>query len=219
MKETLEREIKSGKYGPLNYVVCRFTNDMRKFGSWGAPFRHQISDPLLIEGAVHHFDIFRALTGSNARTVYTLGWNPTWGEYAGDSTAFVTVDMLNGTRCMYEGAKANATTYNGWTQEYFRAECENATLEMDRKVIKALRGGNYYERPKEEEIPLLEQPAWSNEWISEMFCDWLDGGDPPPCHLDDELQCHALLFAAIESAHTGQPVDVQAFLQRHMEVI
>lgn len=28
-------------------------------------------------------------------------------------------------------------------------------------------------------------------------------------------QCTALLFAAIESAHTGQPVDVQEFLARH----
>jgi predicted dehydrogenase len=216
-KQSLEREIKSGKYGPLNYVVCRFTHNCRKFASWGK-FRHEIPDPLMIEGSVHHFDILRALTGSDARTVYALSWNPPWGEYAGDSTALVTIDMVNGVRCMYEGAKANACTYNGWGNEYFRAECENGTLELDRRWLRVLRDGGWG-RPLAEDIPLQQQPAWVNEWIAEMFVDWLDGGDPPPCHLDDEIQCAALLFAAIESAHTGKPVDVQAFLKKHMDAV
>lgn len=216
-KQSLQREIHSGKYGTLNYVVCRFTHNCRTFGSWGK-FRHEIPDPLLIEGTVHHFDIFRSLTGSNAKTVYTLSWNPPWGEFAGDSTALITIDMLNGTRCMYEGAKANACTYNGWGNEYFRAECENGTLELDRRWLRVLRD-NGWNRPLAEDLPLAEQPAWANQWIAEMFCDWLAGGPPPPCHLDDEIQCAALLFAAIESAHTKQPVDVQQFLQRHMDAV
>ena len=214
-KQSLEREIQSAKYGPLNYVVCRFTHNCKKFASWGK-FRHEIPDPLLIEGSVHHFDIFRALTGSNAKTVYTLSWNPPWGEYAGDSTAMVTIDMLNGTRCLYEGAKANACTYNGWGHEYFRAECENGTLELDQRWLRVLRN-NGWGRPLAEDLPLAQQPAWTNPWIAEMFCDWLDGGEAPPCHLDDEIQCMALLFAAIESAHTGKPVDVQAYLKQNLD--
>ena len=213
-KQSLEREIKSGKYGPVNYVVCRFTHNCRKFASWGK-FRHEIPDPLLIEGTVHHFDILRALTGGDAKTVYALTWNPPWGEFAGDSTGLIVIDMLNGTRAMYEGAKANASTYNGWGQEYFRAECEHATLELDHRWLRILRGGGW-DKPLAEDLPLQQQPVWRNEWIAEMFCDWLDGGPAPACHLDDEIQCHALLFAAIESAHTGKPVDVQAFLKAHL---
>lgn len=41
---------------------------------------------------------------------------------------------------------------------------------------------------------------------------WLAGGAAPPNTLDDNIQCAALLFAAIESAHRGQPVDVQEYL-------
>ncbi|MEI7632671.1 MAG: Gfo/Idh/MocA family oxidoreductase [bacterium] len=216
-KQSLEREIKSGNYGDLNYCVCRFTHNCRAFGSWGK-FRHEIPDPLLIEGSVHHFDIFRALSGSDAKTVYTLSWNPRWGEFAGDSTAFVTIDMMNGVKCLYEGAKANACTYNGWGNEYFRAECEHGTLELDRRWLRALRD-NGWNRPFAQDLPLADQPAWANAWISEMFCDWLDGGAPPPCHLDDEIQCAALLFAAIESAHTGKPVDVQEFLKKYLAAV
>ena len=63
---------------------------------------------------------------------------------------------------------------------------------------------------------MLEQPVWMNVWLAEMFCDWLAGGPPPPNHLGDNIQCAALLFAAIESADTHTPVDVQAYLRKHL---
>ena len=214
-KQSLEAAVKSGEYGRLNYVVHRFTHNCREFGSWGE-FRHRIPDPLLIEGTVHHFDILRAVSGSNAKTVYTLSWNPPWGEYAGDSTALITMEMENGVKCFYEGAKANASTLNGWTEDYVRAECEKGTLELDRRRLRVLRGGPW-ETPLAEDLELKEQPAWKNAWLAEMFCEWLLGGEAPPNTIEDNIQCAALLFAAVESAHTGKVVDVQAFLAAQMK--
>jgi predicted dehydrogenase len=209
-KQTLEHAVKSGEYGPLNYLIGRFTHNCRVFGSWGE-FRHRIPDPLLIEGTVHHFDIFRSISGADARTVYAKTWNPEWGEFAGDSTGLVTMEMTNGVRCFYEGAKANASTMNGWGNEYYRAECRDGTVEMDRRRVRVLRSESW-EAPSSEEIPLLERPVWMNRWIAEQFCDWLRGSPPPPTQLEDNIQCAALLFAAVESAHTGQVVDVQQYL-------
>ena len=213
-KQSLEAAVASGKYGRLNYVIHRFTHNCRQFGSWGK-FRHEIPDTLLIEGAVHHFDILRAISRSDARTVYAVTWNPPWGEYAGDSTGLVTIEMANGVRCFYEGAKANASTMNGWGNDYLRAECENGTLELDRRWLRVLRGGPW-DRPLAEDLPLLQQPVWTNPWLAELFVDWLRGGPTPPNSLEDNIQCCALLFAAIESARTRRPVDVPEFLARHM---
>ena len=213
-KQSLEAEAKSGQHGRLNYVVSRFTHNCRAFASWGK-FRHEIPDPLLIEGTVHHFDCLRAIAGSNAKTVYALTWNPPWGEYAGDSTGLIVIEMENGVKCFYEGAKANASTMNGWGNEYFRAECEHGTLELDRRWLRVLRGGAW-ERPLAQDLPLRQQPTWMNPWLAEMFVDWLNGGPTPPNNLDDNIQCCALLFAAVESAHTHSIVDVQAFLQQNM---
>jgi len=215
-KQTLEAEIKSGRYGRLNYVVHRFTHACRKFASWGK-FRHEIPDPLLIEGTVHHFDIHRALTGSNAKTVYALTWNPPWGEYAGDSTGMIIIDMENGVRVLYEGAKANATTLNGWLHDYLRAECEEATLELDARKLKSMV--DKWEGRETVDIPLLEQPAWLNAWLAELFCNWLNGGPEPANSIDDNIHCAALLFAAIESAHTGKPVDVPAFRAENLAAV
>ncbi len=213
-KQSLEAAIRSGSYGPLNYVVHRFTHNCRAFGSWGA-FRHRIPDPLLIEGTVHHFDMLRALTGSNARWVHAVTWNPPWGEYQGDSTGLITIEMENGVKCLYEGAKANASSMNGWGNDYLRAECRDGTLELDRRRLRVLRGGPW-EPPAAEALPLLEQPAWRNPWLAERYCRWLLGGPAPANTLEDNLQCTALLFAAITSAHTGSIVDVQDFLRKHL---
>jgi hypothetical protein len=50
-----------------------------------------------------------------------------------------------------------------------------------------------------------------------MFVDWISGRrDDHPTSLADNLQCTALLFAAIQSAHTGSPIDVQQYLQSHL---
>lgn len=215
-KQTLQREVHSGRHGRLNYIVHRFTHNCRKFGSWGK-FRHEIPDTLLVEGTVHHFDIFRGLAGADAATVYARTWNPPWGEFAGDSTAMIIMEMANGVRCMYEGAKANASTMNGWMQDYIRVECENTTLELDRRRLRGMAGGAW-ESPTVSEIPLIEQPAWMNPWLAEMFCQWVLGKrDDHPTALEGNIQCAALLFAAIESAHTGKAVDVQEYLRRSLQ--
>jgi predicted dehydrogenase len=216
-KQSLQRAAKSG--GALNYVICRFTSNHRTFGSWGK-FRHEMENPLLVEGAIHQLDILRALSGSNARTVYTTAWNPSWGEYAGDSTALITIEMENNVRCFYEGSKASASSMNSWGQDYFRVECESATFELDRRklrVLKSKSGAPTGEEPEVTPLPLEEQKAWSLSWITEQFCDWLRGGPAPETTVDDAIQSAALLFAAIESAHSGTLVDVQAFLEKHLK--
>ena len=65
-----------------------------------------------------------------------------------------------------------------------------------------------------EVVPLLEQRKWTDAWLVEQFVHWLDGGEPMETNLEDNLQSVALIFSAIESSRTGQPVNVQEFLQK-----
>jgi len=214
-KQTLARVLRSGRYGRLDYLVGRNTWACRNFPAWGS-FRYHIADPLLVEGVVHHFDCMRELTGANAATVYARTWNPPWSEFAGDCQALITIEMTNGVRVLYEGAKANASELNGWSMDYWRAECELATVELDGRRLRTF-AGNRGSGITTEELPLDTRTAWGNAWLAEQFVDWLNGGDAPPTTIDDNIQCAALLFAAIDSARTGQPVEVQEFLRRHLE--
>lgn len=209
-KTTFRETLDSGVLGPLDYIVTRFTCAMRKYGSWGA-FRHEIPDPLLVEGAVHHLDILRSFSRSDCIRVFARTWNAAWGEYRGDSNGMVMMDMANAVKCFYEGAKTNAVTLNGWGNEYFRAECAGGTLILDQRRISVLREGR-----EPEPIEPLQQPKWANTWLVEQFCQWLDGGEPMETRIEDNIQASALVFAAIESSRTGLPVQVQDFLQRHL---
>ena len=106
-KTTLRRELRLGEHGALDYLVCRFTCDCRRFASWGK-FRHEIPDALMVEGAVHHLDILADLAGAPCDTIYAQTWTPPWGEFAGDAQGLVTLHCSNGVRALYEGAKTNA---------------------------------------------------------------------------------------------------------------
>ena len=215
-KQTLERQIRSGDHGKLDYLIGRNTWACRRVGTWGPEHRYRKLDPLLTEGTVHHFDIIRALTGSNARTLHAVTWNPAWSEFDHHAQALILMEMENGVKAVYEGAMTNATTLNNWTQEYFRAECEKATLELDHRRLR--RMSDLDGERKIDDLPLCEQAFWLDTWIAGMFVDWLRGGPPPPNSLEDNMQCAAMLYAAVESAHSGDIVDVQKFLQRSMQL-
>lgn len=125
----------------------------------------------------------------------------------------------NGVRCCYEGAKSNARGLNSWGHEYLRAECEYATLILDSRRLRAhpVEGaacrcqadtdGSY-------ELPLREQPKWANAWLIEQFVQWLAGGEPMETNVEANLQSVALVFAAIESSRTGEPVRIPDYLER-----
>lgn len=219
-KTTLRRELRSGDHGPLDYLTMRFTCNCRSYGSWGA-FRHDIEDPLLIEGGVHHLDILADLAGARCETLYAQTWLPEWGEYAGDAQALINMTFENGTRAVYEGAKTNAAALNGWGNEYVRAECRDATLVLDGRDLERYpydpgaepQLSEGVDADDGESIALLEGEKWANAWLVEQFVAWLDGGKPMATNARDNLQSMALVEAAIRSSETGDPVAVQELLE------
>lgn len=216
-KTSLRSQLRSGQYGALDYLVTRFTCDCRKYGSWG-DFRHEIQDPLMLEGAVHHLDILADFAGAKCDRIYAQSWHPFWGEFEGDCNALVTMTFENGVKAVYEGAKTNAVTLNWWGHEYFRAECQKGTLILNQRRLEVFP----YDPAKTIapgiegqgiELPLVEQKKWANTWLIEKFVKWLDGGEPVETNVEDNLQSVALIFSAIQSAHTGEVVHVQNFLE------
>lgn len=216
-KTTLREAVRAPATGELDYVIGRFTDDCRLWRAWGTEFRHQIPDPLLIEGAVHHLDILADLAGGRCETVYAETWNPRWGAYAGDSQALITMRFENGRRAFYEGALTNAVKLNGWSEEYFRAECERATLILSQRRVERFTYDPATTHTagtegRGEEISLRERPYWAHQWLVEQFVEWLNGGAAMATEVQRNLESLAIVFAAIESSRTGRPVRVQEHL-------
>ena len=56
---------------------------------------------LLLEVAIHHFDMLRFVSGSNVKNVYARGWNPAWSDLNGVGSAFVLMEFENGFKANY----------------------------------------------------------------------------------------------------------------------
>jgi predicted dehydrogenase len=204
--------LRSGRLGRLQHLLVRFQADYRKYGSWGtdfglSDFRHEMPDPLVIDGSIHHFDAIRNLTGGDCRTVSGLAWNAPWGSFKGMSSGLYLFAMDNDTRASYEGNMSGAGQQNVWHHEYYRAECEDGALTIDADHILRLQRAGM----PDEIVPFGELPLIGHQQVIGDFLDWLDGGDAPETVLDDNVKSMAMVFAAVAAGKTGKTVAAADF--------
>lgn len=206
---TLKKALDEGRVGRPNYIMGRFAADYRKRGAWGA-FRHEIPHALLVEGAVHHFDQLRNLSGADCHLITGWEWNPDHPSFDGECCALFSMRMANDVKAVYEGSCLAAGWQNNWHREYYRVECENGVLTVDKddivRVLEHTGGGAV----KMEELQPVE-PEWAgHNQIIKDFLDWLDGGPEPATALSDNIKSAAMLFGAVDASETGRCVDVAA---------
>ena len=209
------RELLRGKrLGRLNYLMGRFAADYREPAAWGA-FRHKIPHSLLVEGAVHHFDMLRNLAGSRCAQISGWEWNPAWSSFKGESDASYVLKMTNGVIAHYEGSCNAAGHQNNWHREYYRASCEKGEIVVDNdNVVRLVIRDNASGALSTEEVPLIKPQYEGHNYVIDAHLKWLSGGPKPETALDENIYSNATMFAAIEASHKGKTVDVEAMVRK-----
>ncbi|MCL4760851.1 MAG: Gfo/Idh/MocA family oxidoreductase [Burkholderiales bacterium] len=212
-KTTLRRIVRSGVLGRINAIGMRFQGDMRQRMAWSSLFRHEMADPLLVEGAIHHLDIIGDLAGARCETLFATTWKPDWAEYRGDTDAIVTMAFANGVRAVYEASVSHPVGLNTFYKEYIRVDGERGTAILAHRDVEVFMRQDIWRQQHREgrgqKVALLQQPKWINHWLIEQFARWRDGGPPMETRVEENVQASALVFAAIESSRCGAPVAVQ----------
>ncbi|HVC33787.1 MAG TPA: Gfo/Idh/MocA family oxidoreductase [Chloroflexota bacterium] len=209
---TFRQVLREERLGRLNYLVGRFAADYRKYGAWGA-FRHDIPHALLVDGAVHHFDMLRNLSGSECQMLSGWEWNPAWGQSKGEFNDLYGMRMANGVYASYEGSGTAAGIQNTWHREYYRAECERGAIVVDADRTVRLHQYTPGQGLRTEEVPPVKVEYEGHLWLIDAFLSWLDDGPVPETVVDDNLKSVAMVFAAIEASRTNQSVDVAAMVR------
>jgi predicted dehydrogenase len=191
----------TGDYGDLSHLVARFAADYRRPGSWDVGDAHHMPDPLLIEGAIHHLDMIRYLTGREITTVTAMTRNPPWSSFAGPAVAGLLLRLDNDALAIYEGTLLAAGEQRRWHREQYRAECADATLTLQPDTIEIQRNGSSTTIP----VP-TDDPRRGHRQITSDFAGWLTGGPTPDTHLRDNLHSISAVFAARQAAETGHAV-------------
>jgi len=218
-KQSLKRELDSGKHGRLDYLVCRLTCSWRDWTASGDNWRDRMVDFVLQDCAVHHLDLLADLAGAPCEELYAESWTKPWSGFKTNTQCLVTMKMKNGVRALCEFGLSNAAGLNSWGHEYIRAECEKDTLILDHRRLERFPydpKGRYGARREGsgKELSLVKGRKWSNALLIEKFAKWISGGPKMETNVADNLQAMALVEAAVQSNTKGRPIMVQRLLEK-----
>jgi predicted dehydrogenase len=201
--------LREGKLGPVGAVSI----DFRRYAN-SAPrdgHRHYTIDhPLLMDMAIHHFDLLRMVLGQEPREVDCRAYNPPWSNFRDPAAAAATITFNGGTVVSYRGSWVSPGPATPWAGEW-RIECEGAEIAWtsregrdagaDRVTVRKL--GKAARR-----VQLPELPAIDRAGALVAFVQAIETGEQPESSGRDNLGSIAFMLAMIESANTGLAVPV-----------
>jgi predicted dehydrogenase len=168
---------------------------------------YKIWEPLLVDMSIHHFDLMRLVIGQEPRVVVCKTWNPSWSKYVESASASMTITFDGGAVVSYRGSWVSMGTQTNWTGDW-HMEGEKGELtwscrgDLPEYVKLRLLG---------EAVSTLELPkltAIDRAGSLAAFVHAVQTNTVPETSGRNNLKTLALMFAAIESAKTGLPVNI-----------
>ena len=108
--------VRSGELGELRGVRITFRRDLRRAWISARDWRGRMPHPLLLDMAIHHVDLLRAITGREVVGVDARGWAAPDGPFRDDPTVAALLELDGGIDVSYDGSWAppyGETSWNG----------------------------------------------------------------------------------------------------------
>ncbi|ABS01879.1 Gfo/Idh/MocA family protein [Kineococcus radiotolerans] len=171
-------------------------------------FREEMAQPLLVDMAIHQFDLARYLLDAEPVSVYCESWNPSWSWYGGDASASAVFEMSSGARYSFVGSWCAPGAETSWNGAWRLSGADGSAVWNgdDAPVLDA--GG----------VPAdAVDPGEGIAGSLAAFTAFLQEGRPFSGEVHDNVLSLAMVEAAVESAATGARVLVDDVLQRAHE--
>ena len=206
--DSLTRTIAAGKIGPLTTVNCDFY-----IGAHFGGFRDKMPSPLILDMAIHHFDLARCVTGANPLAVYAHEFNPANSWYEGNASASVIFEMSNGIVFTYRASWCSEGCHTSWHGNW-RFVGANGTIlyENDHEPVgQVVAGKSGFFRPLKDlkmVKPTLKHHGMHGA-LREML-KFLRTGEKPQTECHDNIQSLAMVCSAVESGKKAKRIEVKA---------
>lgn len=203
------RTLAANRIGEVTMANCDFFMAIH-FGG----FRDTMPSPLILDMAIHHFDLLRFFTGKDAVSVYAHEFNPAGSWYAGDVAASCIFEMSDGMMFTYRGCWCAEGCHTSWNGNWRLTGTKGTMLVEDDKapfgeVVTGVKSG--FTRPlkplKTVSSPLKQTTMHGA--LREMLA-YLRTGKMPQTPCQDNIKSLAMVFAAMQSARAGKRVPVRA---------
>jgi predicted dehydrogenase len=207
--QTLKHVLASGEFGRVASVTVEFFKGLHVGG-----FRQEMAYPLIIDMAIHHFDLMRFLLDSDPVSVFGRSWNPPWSWFKGDASASVSLEFANGVVVAYNGSWVSTGRETPWNA-HWRFECEGGiiTLREDRVFTQARsdelvsQGGySHFKEGKIVEVVPVELDYLAQDYLLQEFYEAVTQGKPATTTCQDNIKSLGIVFDVIQSCETGLAV-------------
>ncbi len=201
------RALIEGNIGALGILNSDFY-----LGAHFGGFRDEMAHVLLLDMAIHTLDAARFVSGADPVAVYCEEFNPGWSWYQGASSATALFEMTGGLRYTYRGSWCAEGKPTSWEADW-RAVGPRGTALWDGEgapTASVVTGKDGFMRDFETVTATVEADAPGG--IAGSLRDFLNAlqtGTTPMGECHDNIKSLAMVFAAIESAQTGQRVRVE----------
>lgn len=216
--QTLKQVITSGGMGAIASVSVEFFKAPH-FGG----FREAMPFPLIIDMAIHHFDMMRFFLDADVVSLYGRSWNPSWSWYRGDASASVVLEFSDNQVVSYDGSWCATGLETSWNA-HWRFECANGVIVMrDDQVYTQARLddrvdlGGFWQYKNADLTPVNPvQPQYTDQsYLLHEFYEAVSGRVTPATTCQDNINSLAIVFGVLRSFETRQPVSMSEMLAAH----
>jgi predicted dehydrogenase len=175
-------------------------------------FRESMKYPLLVDMAIHHIDLIRAVTGPNVtKVVHALTFNPTWSWYQHHAGLKMLLELEGGIPFSYSGdwsARGRSTTWNGT----WRLQCAEGSIHLEDDKITVARSERWNKNPTQQSIDIPELPLKGQAALLKNFANAIRTNTSAETSGRDNLWSFATVMAAVISSEQRRSVDVAELL-------
>lgn len=199
-----------GKYGTIDAVHV----DFRRYDNDGAPDRHRhyrFPQPIVVDMAIHHFDLMRLVLGREPVEVYCSSWNPPWSRFEEPAEAMAVVRFEDDIMVSYRGSWLSGGAPTAWAGEW-RMELSGGEVAWTSREGRPLESADsVFVTPlgrKRRQVRLPEVEYVDRAGSLHQFVRCVRTGDEPESSGRRNLKTLALTLTAVESAEVGRPLPV-----------
>jgi predicted dehydrogenase len=178
-------------------------------------FRYSFDHPLLLDMAIHHFDLVRMITDQKAKDVFAQEYNPETSKFKNGSGVVLQFGMDKGTVFSYRGAwssKGFNTSYNG----FWRIIGEYGTIIWDGDLaisVEKQTNGNTLQKkdikiPKKYSFSPYEVFLYELRENLKLFVTSIHEKKYPDCWCGDNIYSLKMVLSAIESSEKHKTINI-----------
>jgi predicted dehydrogenase len=199
--------------GQVGYIGADFF-----LGPHFGGFREVMDSPLVLDMAIHTFDQARFITGADPISVYCHEFNPVGSWYAGNASAICIYEFSDGSVFCYRGSWCAEGAATSW-EAAWRISGERGTAIWDghgEPYAEIIALGNQVGNFIRDYARVNADMSWSGNpghtgCLDEMFAS-LQEHRRAETDCRDNIKSIAMVLGALESAKTGQKIDLTVYL-------